>query len=830
MSTLLKYAPITHANIKPFLHPRMGVEVNGQAAVRYFRFGRRVRVERLELPHSSYGRWVPSVPTHPAHLSISILDESSYRWQVLHEVDLPPDPRISGEGLSQEMSIEDMEAHFEKILQEPPYVIDLGGVCTDHLRVECDREHPVWPNHGECNGGPFNVPFGILNPLKAYGEMLEGPAVESVYKPPLQRDACEPAAPSGMQVYEKMGRLFFEGRHLSVGFSLRRPLLVHLGWDVLGQELARHNRLAASLGFFASQTDLVDLSGPLLRTLTLDCGAQAWTGEVIVRGNRVIYQNLTCGVPGLILDATFTVEPQRLVVELTQACDTTLPVIEGEAWRLCWNAASAMTGAAAVPTLAPGRNGDVHLPMLWAGDGNGCLSCRPLEGVAEERRLQVESYRPVNCVTGGFVLGPRPGPDACRVIPPGVQRASFELAVTNLELRRKLDTAEPGLGVQRHWASIFSCYRPELGGFSNNAVSVNCHVNQQGPLEIVVNTHRHSSGPNPLDLLRFTIERALLDGGGYGYWRNLYLDADPILVSAAGRIYQADPDIGWLRRIEPGLLEAFDRMTDTIGPEGLAISRSLSGNSGSYRWSSNAMDVVGFGYKDAYVNAWTYRAFRNAAALISALGKPDRAERCREVSGRLRAAYTPQLVNPATGWVAGWRSRDGQLHDYAFLWINGVALAFGLLEESTARKALLGLERLREQVGPESASEGLPLNLLPIRPEDHMLPRIFGYVQPTFEHYTDGSLSAYPATYYLRALSIYGFKDQALKLAVELEEGYRQNVFSGGNTSGVEFKTWAGIPTGYEGTFVGSFPPLYGIAIERGLIAPAEPEWWPKDG
>jgi hypothetical protein len=50
MSTPLKYAPITHANIKPFLHPRLGVEVNGQSAVRYLRFGRRVRVERLELP------------------------------------------------------------------------------------------------------------------------------------------------------------------------------------------------------------------------------------------------------------------------------------------------------------------------------------------------------------------------------------------------------------------------------------------------------------------------------------------------------------------------------------------------------------------------------------------------------------------------------------------------------------------------------------------------------------------------------------------------------------------------------------------------------------
>ena len=46
------------------------------------------------------------------------------------------------------------------------------------------------------------------------------------------------------------------------------------------------------------------------------------------------------------------------------------------------------------------------------------------------------------------------------------------------------------------------------------------------------------SAPDPLDLARFTVGRALLDGGGYGYWRNLYMDSDPVLVSTAGRIHQ----------------------------------------------------------------------------------------------------------------------------------------------------------------------------------------------------------------------------------------------------------------------------------------------------
>ena len=33
-------------------------------------------------------------------------------------------------------------------------------------------------------------------------------------------------------------------------------------------------------------------------------------------------------------------------------------------------------------------------------------------------------------------------------------------------------------------------------------------------------------------------------------------------------------------------------------------------------------------------------------------------------------------------------------------------------------------------------------------------------------------------------------------------------------------RTWEGLPTGYEGTLIGCFAPLYGIAIEQGLFKP----------
>ena len=817
----LTESSITHAGVRPARHPRLGVEIPAQSAVRYMRFRRRARIEHLELGRCVYGRWVPSVPCHPAHLVVSVLDDNG-AWQTVREIDLPEEPAIAGEGLSQDSGIEEMEAHFQGALQRPPHRIELDGLETDHLRVECDREHPVWPSHGECNGGPFNVPFGILEPLIAHGDWRSDPIPLPSYHPSLKSGTLAPAAPAGMSVIQTPQEIRFAGERLAIGFSTRRPILTHLGWDLFGSG-ADLNRLR----FFGPRWGA---SGPVLRTLALDGWSRLWTGTISCRGNRVEYSDLHIG-NGVRVDAAFTVEPDAVLVELRQGCDRDVPVLEAEAWRFVWDLTAGNTAVAGLPTMAPGRNGDVRLPFAWATDGQGCLSCRRTDGEPDDVRLQVETYRqldhPGNSQLSGIVLGPAPAPDAIQVLPAGERTASFDLRLDNLQPDRAETAPEPGEGLTRHWGTVFACFRPEYRGFSNNAASTNCHVNQGPPVEIAVHTRRPRVGPDPVALARFTIGRAVMDGGGYGYHRSLYLDSDPILVSAVGRIHQAAPDREWLRSLEPGLHEAINRMAATIGEEGLALCRDLSGNSGSFRWSSNAMDVVGFGHMDAYVNAWTYRAFRNAEALMVDLGHKEKAARCRRTAGELRSAYPRYLLNPDTGWVAGWRSRDGQLHDYAFTWVNGVACAFGLLPPSAARDALSSLERLREQSGAGPAALGLPTNLLPIDERDHMLPRVLGAGLPTFETYTDGGVSGVPATYYLRALSIHGLKDRAAKLAEELEAGYAAGNFSGGIGTGVEFRSWEGIPNGYEGTLIVCFGALYAIAVEQGIISPREPEWWP---
>jgi hypothetical protein len=829
MSEPLSNFPVTHTGIKMIAHTELQTPVAGRTAVRYLRFLRPVVLDRLELPLHVYGRANPPVPIHPAHLRISVLDPGSQRWRQVAEAELPARDTIRGDMLSQGMSDKELNAHFERVLSnEPPYIVPLGGLHTDHLRVECDREHPVWPNHGECNGPPYNVPYGLLNPLRAIGTAVsDTPIRDRVYQPGLRQGAIAPAAPTGMTVTHMPHLLTYRSEQLHVGFSLVRPTLLHLGFDVEGQGHADTNRLL-TYRHYNQREVFGGLTGPLLRTLDADNPYWLWSGEVAVEGDRVSYRNLRCG-QGVTLEVAFTMRRDGMTVELSVEAETDLPALEWEAWRFLWNMKAAITSTASLPTLREGRNGDVQLPAYFVGSGVGCLACRLLEGHAN---LQTESYRyhvwgP--CRADGFSLNPFPAADAPIVIPQGRRYAVVDLAVENMLPMTQTASVTVPEAIARTWSSVFTAFRPETGGFSNNATSINCHCNQMICPDLVVFTRPAANRPDPVALARFTVEQALLGGSGYTYHRNLYLDADPVLLSGAGRLYQMTGDVAWLHRVRPGLQATAKRILGNIDAEsGLVICRNLTGNSGSYRWGSNAMDCTGFGHMDAYVNAWSYRALRNAEALFAALDDAMTAARCQAAAAGIRKAYAGWLVNPETGWVGGWRSRDGELHDYAFLYTNGPACAFGLLEEKQAHHALKNLEQLRRDIGPPSAYFGLPLNLLPYRKEDHIYSLNYVPMDVSFEDFTNGNVFAGPhAAYYIRALSRYGFAREAAAIVDELEEGYGHRIFNGRYGEGTEFYTWEGCTTGYEGTFGPAFGGLYAIAIARGLFAPTDPEWWP---
>ena len=75
---------------------------------------------------------------------------------------------------------------------------------------------------------------------------------------------------------------------------------------------------------------------------------------------------------------------------------------------------------------------------------------------------------------------------------------------------------------------------------------------------------------------------------------------------------------------------------------------------------------------------------------------------------------------------------------------------------------------------------------------------------------------------------MHGFKKESKTLADSLEQGFADGKFHGPYGTGKEFTTWTGADSGYEGTFGPNSGPLYAIAVERGMITPPTPEWWPE--
>ena len=132
------------------------------------------------------------------------------------------------------------------------------------------------------------------------------------------------------------------------------------------------------------------------------------------------------------------------------------------------------------------------------------------------------------------------------------------------------------------------------------------------------------------------------------------------------------------------------------------------------------MGYLGFGYEDAYANALAYRALLGMDQLAQQANHPDDAARFRAAAEKLKAAYFKAFYDPKTGVLAGWRSDDGQLHDYYFLFVNGIAIDYGLVPQDKANSIMDRLLAKMNEVGYTNFGLGLPGNLIPVPKADCM--------------------------------------------------------------------------------------------------------------
>ncbi len=187
--------------------------------------------------------------------------------------------------------------------------------------------------------------------------------------------------------------------------------------------------------------------------------------------------------------------------------------------------------------------------------------------------------------------------------------------------------------------------------------------------------------------------------------------------------------------------------------------------------------------------------------------------------------------NPKTGWLAWWRSKDGELHDLSSPMITSLAICSGLVEPDQGREMLKRLWTKIEAVGFHRFDLGVPITLTPVRRGDYTI----GAPAPTafrredgadaFGQYLNGGCLVSDAVYFITALHIVGESEKADRILramlVRQDVGVFQN--GGGFQNGVinyypagaEFLTWEGRTCGYEGHLTYSYSFLQAVLLRE---------------
>jgi hypothetical protein len=304
------------------------------------------------------------------------------------------------------------------------------------------------------------------------------------------------------------------------------------------------------------------------------------------------------------------------------------------------------------------------------------------------------------------------------------------------------------------------------------------------------------------------------------------LDSMPSLLIAACDYAEGSNDLPWARTNYHGLLAwAREMIAGDMDDDGL-LEYPGTGNFGDRPTAdlrpSNWWDTINFGHKDAFANALAYRAGQMFAQLALKLGHTADAEFFAAKAAKLRAAYLPAFFNPATGVLAGWKSADGQLHDYWFTFVQGVAITYGLLDDPAAHAVLDRLLVKMQAVGYTNFALGLPGNLVPVRkgdyvyhdtpPEAHGVPlRDDG--SDGFQFYENGGATGCWTYYTIKALYQLGRVEEARRIFHPMLAGYAAGEFQGFDSNGMsrDWRDWQGGGHGYEGLLVDNYLALLAV-------------------
>jgi len=397
---------------------------------------------------------------------------------------------------------------------------------------------------------------------------------------------------------------------------------------------------------------------------------------------------------------------------------------------------------------------------------------------------------------------------------------------------------------RRNFINIFQV-NPVIMVLANNSSSDTCAFCYYEYSAMARHTPPLAEGLTALDLIGMTLERFFAGAKAYGITGYSYdipataltkwgtpfgsLDTLPSLVIAACDYYQGTKEKAWLNENVDKIIAWTDEMllndTDNDG----LIEYGFSGNTNSWPGNpsvrpANWWDGIGFAHKDAYSNALAYKALCMMADLCKAAGKGDKGQHYKQAAAKLKGIYYKTFYNPDTGVLAGWKSADGQLHDYYFTFVNSIAVSYDLVEQKQANALMDAMLKKMKEAGFTNFELGLPGNLLPIKRGDYTHhDRRWGCntsdeLNDGFQIYENGGASACYVYFTIDALYKLGRKQDAEMILFPLLKSLDEGNFQGkcdNSSMTKDWKTWQGECWGYEGFLVDNYLTFLAVLSDR---------------
>jgi hypothetical protein len=385
---------------------------------------------------------------------------------------------------------------------------------------------------------------------------------------------------------------------------------------------------------------------------------------------------------------------------------------------------------------------------------------------------------------------------------------------------------------RKNFISIFQL-NPFLKILANNTASDACAFTLFKYATVAAKTPPLANGLQANDLIRMTLDRYLAGKKGYGILGYDYdkewlipetvttchsLDSYPSLLISACIYALSSQDAVWFSKNYNGIKAWADKMLAMDKDQDGLLEFCLSGNSGSWKGDktqrpANWWDTIGFGHKDAYSNALVYNALMLFEEANHKYGTDDEADFYKAKAEKLKSVYISTFFNPATGVLAGWKSADGKLHDYFFIFVNTIAISYGLVEDTLANSIMDKLLQKMKDVGYTNFELGLPGNLIPVIRADYtdLLLEVGGGKrednQDGFQIYENGGATACFTYFTINALQKLGRTKDADAILLPLLKSMSEGNFQGRGANGrtKDWKTWSGECWGYEGFLVDNY-------------------------